>query len=115
MKKNMEHRDLLTQIREGAKSHDLYPGRFKGWVNTWSPIALTVTKERFADGLAIVEALLVGVSERGMRLEPSRESQLCIVHQGHQFELKIAEGYRQAPGDDPYVGSGVLRVQHSRA
>jgi hypothetical protein len=119
MKKNTEYRDLLAQIRQAVKSHDPYPGRFKGWVNIWSPIALTVTKERFTDGLAILEALLEGLPGRGMRLEPSKESQrigrgrvqLCIAHQGHQFELKIAEGYRQAPGDDLYVGSGVLRVQ----
>ena len=119
MKKNTGDRDLLAQIRQAAKSHDPYPGRYKGWVDIWSPIALMVTKERLADGLAIVDALLAGLSERGMRLEPSEKSQrmgrgqiqLCIAHRGHQFELKIAEGYQKAPGYDPYVGSGILRLQ----
>jgi hypothetical protein len=119
MKKNRENRDVLTQVRQAAKSHDPYPGGYKGWVNILSPIALQVTKERLADGLAILEALLEGLPGRGMCLEPSKESQrmgdgrvqLCVAHKGFQFDLKIAEGYRQAPGYEPHVGSGVLRLQ----
>jgi hypothetical protein len=119
MKKNTTTREVLAQIREATKRQNPYPGRYKGWVNIWSPLALQVTKERFIDGLAIVEALLEALPERGMRIKSSKESQriegervqLCIAYRSDQFTLKIAEGYRQDPGNEPCRGSGVLRLQ----